>query len=167
MRIWQVIGDFIRAQALVGLADAVGIGLGLAILGIPLALPLAVITFVGAFVPIIGAFVTGALAVLVALVTAGPATALAVIALVVLIQQLESNVLSPMLMGRALRLHAGLVILAVTAGSSLFGITGAFLSVPTLAVLATLARYCREQVQQQARVRGLSTHALRSRPTNA
>jgi predicted PurR-regulated permease PerM len=150
LRLWAVVGDFIKAQALVGLADAIGIGLGLVVLGVPLAVPLAVLTFVGAFIPIIGAFITGALAALVALVTAGPTTALLVVALIVLVQQLESNVLSPMLMGRALRLHPGMVIVVVTAGSSLFGVAGAFLAVPALAIGTTMARYAREQVHQKA-----------------
>lgn len=150
LRIWNVLGGFIRAQAAVGLADAVGIGLGLALLGVPLAAPLAVLTFVGAFVPIVGALVTGLLAVLVALVTEGPTTALLVLVLVIAVQQVESNFLSPMLMGRTLRLHPGLVILAVTAGGSVFGIVGAFLAVPVLAIVTTLARYSREQVQAKA-----------------
>ncbi len=152
-RVWSVLGGFIRAQAAVGLADAVGIGLGLAVLGVPLAIPLAVLTFVGAFIPIIGAVVAGILAVLVALVTSGPTTALLVVALVIVIQQLESSVLSPMLMGRTLRLHPALVILAVTSGSSLFGVVGAFLAVPVLAVATTLARYCRECVHDEAETR--------------
>ncbi len=153
-RIWGVLGGFIRAQAAVGLADGIGIGLGLLALGVPLAIPLAVLTFAGAFIPIIGAFVTGALAVLVALVTNGVTTALVVVGLVVLVQQLESNVLSPMLMGRTLRLHPGLVILAVTAGSSLFGVMGAFLAVPVLAIFTTLARYGREQLHQETDASG-------------
>lgn len=149
VRSWNVLGGFIRAQAAVGLADAVGIGLGLAVLGVPLVLPLAVLTFVGAFIPIIGAFVAGALAVLVALVTKGPTVAVMVIVLVLIVQQLESNVLSPLLMGRAMRLHGALVILAVTAGGSLAGVGGAFLAVPALAVATTLLRYAKEQVDRR------------------
>lgn len=145
-RCWGVLGGFIRAQAGVGLADAVGIGAGLALLGVPLALPLAVLTFVGAFVPIVGAFVTGILAVLVAWVTQGTTAALIVIALVVAVQQLESNLLSPLLMGRTLALHPTLVILAVTAGGTTAGVAGAFLAVPVLAVATAAARYARELV---------------------
>ena len=147
-RIWGVLGNFIRAQAGVGLADAVGIGVGLALLGVPLALPLAVITFVGAFVPVVGAVVTGILAVLVALVTEGVTTALIVLGLVAVVQQLESNVLSPLLTGRGLALHPALTIAAVTAGGTLAGVAGAFLAVPALAVTTTLARYAKEQVDQ-------------------
>ncbi len=95
-----------RAQAAVGLVDAVAIGVGLAVLGVPFALPLAVLVFFGAFIPIVGAFVTGALAALVALVTNGLTSALIVLALVVVVQQVEGHVLQPLLVGRALELHA-------------------------------------------------------------
>ena len=144
-RVWRVLGGFIRAQAGVGLADAVGIGVGLALLQVPLAVPLAIITFVGAFVPVVGAFLSGIIAVLVALVTQGTTTALLVLALVVVVQQLESNVLSPVLMSRNLALHPALVIVAVTAGGTTAGVSGAFLAVPVLAVVTTLARYARER----------------------
>jgi predicted PurR-regulated permease PerM len=146
-RSWNTLSGFIKAQAVVGLVDAVGIGVGLAVLGVPLALPLAVLVFFGAFIPIVGAFVAGALAVLVALVANGPTTALLVIGLIVVVQQLEGNVLQPILVGRTLQLHAALVILAVTAGSSLAGIAGAFLAVPIFAVGTTAVRYARTQVQ--------------------
>ena len=112
---------------------------------VPLAVPLAIITFVGAFVPVVGAFVAGILAVPVALVAEGPTTALLVLALVVVVQQLESNVPAPLLMGRNLALHPALIIVAVTAGAAMAGVAGAFLAVPVLAVATTLARYVREQ----------------------
>ncbi len=150
-RAWETLSGFIRAQAMVGLVDGVGIGLGLLVLGVPLAFPLAVLTVIGAFVPIIGAFVAGALAVLVALVTNGPTTALMVLILVLVVQQLEGNVVSPMLMGRTLRLHPALVILAVTVGGSLWGIAGAFLAVPIFAVATTVLRYAREEYVKQPR----------------
>jgi putative heme transporter len=145
-RTWNVLGGFIRAQSGVGLADAVGIGVGLAILGVPLALPLAVLTFIGAFIPVVGAVIAGLLAVLVALVSEGVTTALLVAALVLAVQQMESNLLQPMLMGRTLALHPALVILAVTAGGTISGVAGAFLAVPVLAVATALARYAKEQV---------------------
>lgn len=144
-RAWNQLGEFIRSQAVVGLVDAVFIGLGLVLLGVPLALPLAVLTFFGAFLPIIGAVVAGALAVLIALVVNGVTNALLVLALVFLVQQLEGNVIQPLVQGRGLGLHAGVVILAVTAGSSLAGIVGAFLAVPLTAVTAEILRYTREQ----------------------
>jgi predicted PurR-regulated permease PerM len=143
-RSWATLGAFIQGQAAVGFVDAVLIGIGLVVLGVPLALPLAVLTFFGGFVPIIGAFVVGALAVLVALVTKGTTTALIVTAIIFAVQQVEGNVLQPMLQGRSLRLHPGVVLLAVTAGGGLFGIAGAFLSVPVVAVAAVVLRYLGE-----------------------
>ena len=147
-RSWVTLSGFIRAQAAVGLVDAVFIGIGLAVLGVPLALPLSVLVFFGAFIPIIGAVVTGALAALVALVTNGPVTALIVIGLVLVVQQLEGNVLQPILVGRTLDLHPALVILAVTAGGTLAGIVGAFLAVPVVAVAAVAVRYGRQQLAE-------------------
>ncbi|MDP9822469.1 AI-2E family transporter [Nocardioides massiliensis] len=151
LRIWNALGGFIRAQALVGLVDAAFIGVGLLIIGVPLALPLSVLIFFGAFIPIIGAFVTGAVAALVALVTQGVTAAIIVVILIVIVQQIEGNVLQPILVGRSLDLHAGLVILAVTGGGSLFGIIGAFLAVPVVATATTLVRYLRLQLDEHAR----------------
>src|SRR5690606_15487751 len=124
---------------------AVFIGIGLVIIGVPLALPLAVLIFFGAFIPIIGALVTGAVAALVALVTQGLTAAIIVVILIVVVQQIEGNILQPILVGRSLDLHAGVVILAVTGGGSLFGIIGAFLAVPVVATATTLIRYLRLQ----------------------
>jgi predicted PurR-regulated permease PerM len=147
---WSTLSEFIRQQALVGFIDAFFIGLGLWILGVPLVLPLAVLTFFGGFVPIIGAFVAGAFAVLVALVSNGFATALIVLGIVVLVQQIEGNILQPIIQGRGFNLHASVVILAVTAGSSLAGITGAFLSVPVAALLAVIYRYVRDELDDRS-----------------
>ncbi len=141
LQTWDTVGGFIRTQALVGLIDAFFISIGLVILGVPLVLPLAVLIFIGAFVPIVGAVVTGALAALVALVTQGVTTALIVVGVVLLVQQLEGNVLQPMLVGRVLSLHPVVVLLAVTAGTSLAGIIGAFLAVPAVAVGSVLLGY--------------------------
>ena len=143
---WSTLSEFIRQQALVGFVDAFFIGLGLWILDVPLVLPLAVLTFFGAFIPIIGAFVAGAFAVLIALVSNGFSTALIVLGIVVLVQQLEGNVLQPIIQGRGLNLHAAVVILAVTAGSSLAGIIGAFLAVPVAALIAVAYRYGRDEL---------------------
>ncbi|MCW2623238.1 MAG: perM [Frankiales bacterium] len=145
-RSWGVLGGFVRAQAAVGLVDAVFIGVGLWILGVPLALPLAVLVFFFAFIPIVGAFVSGAIAALVALVTGGPGQALVVILIVLAVQQIEGNLLQPVLVGRTLDLHPAVVLLAVTAGGSLRGVTGAFLAVPVVSVLAVVIRYVREQL---------------------
>jgi len=146
LKTWNTLSEFIRQQALVGFVDAFFIGLGLLVMGVPLVLPLAVLTFFGAFVPIIGAFVAGAFAVLIALVSNGLTTALVILAVVVAVQQLEGNVLQPIIQGRGLNLHAAVVILAVTAGSSLFGIIGAFLSVPVAALIAVFYRYGRDML---------------------
>jgi putative heme transporter len=145
-RIWVTVGAFIRQQAVVSLVDAVLIGLGLVIVGVPLALPLAVLTFLGGFIPIIGAFVAGAVAVLVALVNNGFAAGVTVLVIVVAVQQIEGNVLQPVLQSRGLGLHAAVVLLAITAGSTLYGIAGAFLAVPVTAAAAVVLRYLGEQI---------------------
>ncbi|MGK5113766.1 AI-2E family transporter [Geodermatophilus sp. CPCC 205506] len=147
---WDTLSEFIRQQALVGLVDAFFIGLGLWILDVPLVLPLAVLTFFGAFIPIIGAFVAGAFAVLIALVDEGFTVALIVFGIVLLVQQLEGNVLQPIIQGRGFNLHAAVVILAVTAGGSLAGITGAFLGVPVAALIAVVYRYARDQLDARS-----------------
>lgn len=154
---WWVLGGFIRTQALVSLADAVFIGLGLVVLGVPLALPLAVITFLLSFIPIAGAVIAGVLAVLIALVTNGFITALLVLGVVLVVQQLEGNVLQPVLQSRTLNLHPAVVLLAVTGGATLFGIVGAFLAVPVVAVLSEVLRYVSEQIDEQAPDRDLVT----------
>ncbi len=149
IRVWDTLGGFIRTQALVSFVDAFFIGLGLVILGVPLAPVLAVLTFLGGFIPIVGAFVAGALAVLVALVTKGWTTALIILIIVLAVQQLEGNVLQPVLQSRSMKLHAAIVLLAVTGGSSLFGIVGAFLAVPVAACVAVVIRYIGEQIDLQ------------------
>lgn len=143
---WTTLSEFIRQQALVGFIDAFFIGLGLWILDVPLVLPLAVLTFFGAFIPIIGAFVAGFFAVIVALVSNGWQTALIVLLIVLVVQQLEGNVLQPILQGRGLNLHAAVVILAVTLGGSLYGILGTFLGVPVAALIAVVYRYIRDEL---------------------
>ncbi|MGQ7295553.1 AI-2E family transporter [Quadrisphaera sp. KR29] len=129
-----VLGGYVRGTATVALVDAVFIGAGTAIVGVPLALPIALVTFVAAFVPIVGAVAAGVLAALVALVTNGPVAALVVIGIVVAVNQLEGNLLQPLLLGRALSLHPLAILLALTAGTVLGGIVGAVLSVPLAAV---------------------------------
>ncbi len=145
-RAWNTLGGFIRTQTLVAFIDAVIIGVGLAIIGVPLAVPLAVVTFFGGYIPIVGAFISGALAVLVTLVTNSPRDALIALLLVIAVQQLEGNVLSPYLQGKNLNLHAAVVLLSVTAGGTLFGITGAFLAVPVAATTAEILRYVNERI---------------------
>lgn len=145
-RVWATLGGFIRTQAVVSFVDALFIGAALFILDVPLAMVLSAITFLGGFVPMVGAFVAGALAVLVALVGNGFTTALIVLGVVIAVQQLEGNVLQPVLQSRSMELHAVVVLLAVTAGGSLYGITGAFLAVPVVAMIAVVLRYISEQI---------------------
>ncbi len=145
-RAWGTLGSFIRTQALVGFLDGLLIGTGLVIVGVPLAVPLGILTFFGGFVPIIGAVTVGALAVLVTLVTNGLTAAVIVFVLILAVQQIEGNVFQPILQGKSMNLHAGVILLAVTLGSSLFGIIGAFLSVPVVSVAAVTIRYLDEQV---------------------
>nr|WP_225954370.1 AI-2E family transporter [Kibdelosporangium phytohabitans] len=127
--------SYVRATAAVAVVDAVGIGIGLAIVGVPLAVPLSALVFLGAFIPIIGAVIAGAVAVLVALVANGFVASLIVLAIVIAVMQLESHILQPWLLGRAVRLHPLAVVLAITAGLVAAGIPGALLAVPLLAVL--------------------------------
>ncbi|MGX5212970.1 AI-2E family transporter [Streptomyces violaceus] len=148
---WATLGSFVRSQAAVGLLDAVLIGLGLWILGVPLVLPLAVLTFVSAFVPIIGALFAGFVAVLIALVSNGPTDALIVLAIIVVVQQLEGNVFQPMIQSRGLGLHAAVVLLAVTLGGNLAGIVGSLLAVPVAALIAVVWNYVREQLSEPPR----------------
>ncbi|MDQ0846126.1 AI-2E family transporter [Streptomyces sp. V1I6] len=145
---WETLGSFVRSQAAVGLLDAVLIGLGLWVLGVPLVLPLAVLTFVSAFVPIIGALFAGFVAVLIALVSNGLTDALIVLAIIVVVQQLEGNVFQPMIQSRGLGLHAAVILLAVTLGGSLAGIVGSLLAVPVAALIAVVWNYLREQLSE-------------------
>lgn len=130
----DVLGNYVRGTAIVAAVDAIFIGLALFILQVPLALPLAVLIFIGGFVPIVGATVAGVLAALVALVANGPVAALVVIGVVVLVNQLEGNFLQPVVMGRSVSLHSLVILLALTAGTILGGIVGAILAVPVAAV---------------------------------
>ncbi|MEJ7741151.1 MAG: AI-2E family transporter [Nocardioidaceae bacterium] len=135
---WVTLSHYVRATLLVALIDGIGIGVGSALLGVPLALPLGVLVFLGAFIPIVGALVTGVLAVLVALVANGPVIALAVLGVVLLVQQIESHVLQPFLLGRAVSVHPLAVILAIATGATVAGIVGALFAVPAAAVANTV-----------------------------
>lgn len=130
----NVLGGYVRGTSIVAFVDAFFIGLALVIMGVPLALPLAALTFIGAFIPLIGATLAGILAALVALVANGPLAALVVIIVVIVVNQLEGNFLQPVVMGQALNVHALVILLALTAGTILAGIIGAILAVPLVAV---------------------------------
>lgn len=132
--------SYVRATGAVAVVDALGIGIGLAVLRVPLAVPLAALVFIGAFVPIFGAVVAGGVAVLIALVANGPVTAAVLLIIVIAVNQLESHVLQPFLLGRAVKLHPLAVVLAIASGLLVAGIAGALLAVPLLAALNSAIR---------------------------
>jgi predicted PurR-regulated permease PerM len=136
---WSTLVAYVRATVLVAFIDAVGIGLALVLLNVPFAFPLAALVFLGAFVPIVGATLSGTVAILVALVDedGGPVKALLVLAAVILVQQLEGHVLQPLIMGKAVAIHPLAVIVAIAGGVVLAGIVGALVAVPLVAVLNT------------------------------
>lgn len=138
---WGALGSYVRVQIFVAFVDAVGIGVGAWILGVPLAMPLGVLVFLGSFVPIVGAVLTGAVAVLLALVANGWVNALIMLAIVLAVQQIESNVLQPLVMGKAVNLHPLAVFLAVSAGIATLGLVGAVFAVPILAFINEFIKY--------------------------
>jgi predicted PurR-regulated permease PerM len=140
-RSWRTLISYVRATAAVALVDAIGIGIGLAVLGVPLVIPLGALVFLGAFIPIIGSFLAGSVAVLVALVTVGPIKALIAFAVVVLVMQLEGHVLQPLLLGRAVHVHPLAVVLSIAAGLLIAGIFGALIAVPTVACVNVAGTY--------------------------
>ena len=129
----RTLGGYVRGTAIVAAVDAIGIGIGLAVVGVPLVIPLSVLVFLLAFIPLVGATLAGVLAALVALVAVGPVEALIVVAIVVVVNQVEGDFLQPIVMGRALRLHPLMILVALTAGTVLAGLTGAVLAVPIAA----------------------------------
>ncbi|MFT4258843.1 AI-2E family transporter [Microbacterium sp.] len=136
---WTTIVNYARTQLFVAAIDAVGIGLGALLLGVPLAIPVAVLVFLGSFVPIVGAVVTGALAVLLALVYNGPWIALAMLGVVIAVQQVEGHILQPIMMGSAVKVHPLAVVLVVAGGSMVGGIPGALFAVPLAAFVNVAA----------------------------
>ena len=130
----QTLGGYVRGTAIIALVDAVFIGVAMLILQVPLAIPLAILVFIGAFIPLVGATITGIIAALVTLVTNGTTAAIVVVIVVIAVQQLEGNFLSPFVMGKSLKLHGLIVLLALTAGTILGGIFGTLISVPAAAV---------------------------------
>ena len=149
-RVWNTLSGFIQAQAAVAAVDGILIGLGLWVLQVPLALVIGVVTFFASFIPVIGAVTAGALAVIIALVSDGLTKALLALALIIIVQQVEGNVLQPMLQSKAMGLHAAMVLLSVTVGSALAGIIGAFLAVPVAATIAVVFRYHQEMASLRA-----------------
>lgn len=146
-RIWETMSGYLRGVAITGLVDAVLIGLGIALLGVPLVVPLMLLTFFGAFIPLVGTTSAGVIAAMVALVSNGPGTAIAVGAIVLVVQQVEGDVLAPIVLGRTVRLHPVTVLLSLTAGGVLAGILGAFLAVPIAAITKTVIVHYRPDVE--------------------
>jgi predicted PurR-regulated permease PerM len=140
-RAWRTLISYVHATLAVAFVDAVGIGLGAALLGVPLALPLAVLVFLFSFIPIVGATLSGLVAVLIALVAKGPVTALILLGVVLLVQQVEGHILQPLLLGRAVKVHPLAIVFGIATGTLLAGIIGALLAVPIVAVVATVSNY--------------------------
>ncbi|WP_231556291.1 AI-2E family transporter [Cryobacterium sp. MLB-32] len=138
---WTTLGNFAKVQILVASIDAVGIGLGAALLGVPMAIPIGILVFLGSFIPIIGAVATGAVAVVIALIFNSWVTALLMLGVVLLVQQVEGHVLQPLIMGTAVKVHPLGVVLVVAAGALLAGIPGALFAVPIAAVLNVMTSY--------------------------
>lgn len=138
---WGTLTQFVKVQIFVAFIDAVGIGLGAAILQLPLVIPIAVAVFLGSFIPIVGAVLTGALAVFIALVFKDIVIALIMLAIVLAVQQIESHVLQPLIMGSAVKVHPLAVVFAVASGSYIAGIPGALFAVPVVATLNVMVTY--------------------------
>ncbi|MGL4340213.1 MAG: AI-2E family transporter [Rhodoglobus sp.] len=143
---WATLTTFVKVQIFVAAVDAIGIGVGAWILGLvfggfPLVIPIAIAVFLGSFIPVVGAVITGAIAVFIALVYLGPVPALIMVAIVLLVQQIEGHILQPLVMGSAVKVHPLAVVFAVAAGSFLAGIPGALFAVPIIAVLNVMMKY--------------------------
>ncbi len=148
---WKTVVNYARTQLLVATIDAIGIGLGAFLLGVPLAIPVAVLVFLGAFIPFVGAVVTGALAVFLALVYNGPWIALWMLVVVLGVQQLEGHVLQPLLMGSAVKVHPLAVVLVVAGGAMIGGIPGALFAVPLAAFVNVVAVYLGDRAWETGR----------------
>ncbi|MGW7526569.1 AI-2E family transporter [Streptomyces sp. NPDC054783] len=158
-RAWRTLTAYVRGTVLVALIDATFIGIGIYFLDVPMAVPLAVFIFLFSFIPLVGAVASGALAVIVALVTQGVFTAVMTLIVVLAVQQIEGHVLQPFILGRAVRVHPLAVVLTVAAGGMVAGIGGAVVAVPLVAVTNTVVGYLRVYSEEVA--------ANRSRPSAA
>jgi predicted PurR-regulated permease PerM len=138
---WQTLAAYARGTVIIAAIDAIGIGLGVAIVGVPLAGPIAVLVFFGAFIPIVGALFSGMVAALIALATQGLTAALLVVAIVIAVQQVEGHILQPLIQGRMVAIHPLAIVLAVAGGSTIAGLIGAVIAVPIVAVVNVLIRY--------------------------
>ncbi|MER5754969.1 AI-2E family transporter [Streptomyces sp. NPDC002088] len=149
-RAWRTLTAYVRGTVIVALIDAIFIGLGIYFLDVPMAVPLAVFIFLFSFIPLVGAVASGALAVVVALVTQGVFTAVMTLAVVLAVQQIEGHILQPFILGRAVRVHPLAVVLSVAAGGMVAGIGGAVVAVPLVAVTNTVVGYLRSYSQGPA-----------------
>ncbi len=138
---WVTLGTYCRTQLLVAAVDAVGIGLGALVLGVPFVIPILAITFVLCFIPFVGAIVSSAVAIVMALAFQGPGVALAMLGVCILVQQVEANVLSPILMGKAVDVHPLLILLSVAAATYVLGLVGALFVVPVIATIKSMVLY--------------------------
>lgn len=143
-RIWDTVGAYTRGIVLIALADSILLGIGLLVLGMPLVLPLMLLMFVGAWIPVVGPVVTGAMAVLIGIAHGGASLGGLVAVVAVVVQQIEGNLLQPFIMGHAVQLHPAVILFAITAGGALGGIPGMFLAVPVAASLGAALAYSRE-----------------------
>ncbi|MBW3555767.1 MAG: AI-2E family transporter [Actinobacteria bacterium] len=144
-RTWSTITGYIRGSALDGLVEAVLKAVALLVLGVPLVAPLAVLTFFGGFIPFVGAVLVGGVSALVALATKGPLVALAVVGVSVVIQNIEGDLLQPLIMGKVIKLHPVVVLVSITTAGLLLGLPGAFLAVPVVASAANVVGYLRHE----------------------
>lgn len=138
---WVSVGHYVRIQIFVAFVDAVGIGVGAAVLGVPMVIPIAIMVFLGSFVPFLGTIIAGSIATFIALVYNGPVNALILLGVVILVNQIEGHVLQPLVMGNAVRVHPLAVVLAVSAGTLVAGVPGALFAVPIVASLNSMAKY--------------------------
>jgi predicted PurR-regulated permease PerM len=155
---WTALRRYLLGAALLGTVEALVIGVTVGLVGSPLAVPVAAFTFLAAFVPIVGAVVSGVVAVAAALVGGGPAAALVVAAVAIVVQQLDGDLLAPLIYGRATKLHPAAVLVAIATGTALGGLAGAVLAVPVLTVAVTVARATGDE-EVEAEVRGPVTEA--------
>jgi putative heme transporter len=147
--VWTATSGYMRGVALIAVVDAVLIGIALAVIGVPLVVPLMVLVFFGAFIPLVGAVASGAIAALVALISNGVVDAALVLAAIIAIQQIEGDLLYPNVVGRMIRLHPVAILLILTAGTVVAGIIGALLSIPVAAAAWTAFRYVRERLDEE------------------
>jgi len=144
-RVYAALAGYVRGIALVGLVDTILIGLALLIIGVPLVVPIMIITFFAAFIPLIGAFVAGLVAVLIALVSGGVVDAVLVLGAIIVVQQVEGHLLYPLLMSRTVHLHPAVIVVALAVGGILGGIVGVFLAVPIAGIVSVVLAYARDR----------------------